>query len=224
MRHFADSRNYALFLFVIIGFYAHAQIDVHQEPLHHPVFTNGSVRILDIIANPGDTSLVHKHANNYCYVTLNGGTIWSDAKGTEPRTVELKDGFVGGYFGNPSGPLTHRFANRSAHPIRFIAVENLSAIGNPIDSLYKLRPHEEMLIHNAYFLVTRISLKPNERLDLLPLRASVLINTTQKPLPVISKNDSDSLDSWIWVDPNRKISLRNPTREIASVVLVQVKK
>ncbi len=201
---------------------ATAQIDVHEEPLHHEVFANEFVRILEIVAHPNDTSLVHRHANNYSYIVLKGGRIWNDVMGSEARTVDLKSGFIGGYFENPAKPLVHRFANKSDEDILLVAVEHLSANRKPPIEPSTLHEFEELVIDNPYFLVTKVPIQPNARLDLQPKPGCIIINMNQQPIKVLDK-EAPSLSKWIWAEPNKNIRLLNPLPEVAWIVLVQVK-
>jgi len=206
--------------FFFLSFGAIAQIQVHEEPLHHPVFKNADARILDVIAHSNDTSLIHQHSNNYCYVTINGGKIWVQNNGEEGRTLELPLGFTGGYFDNPQQPLVHRFANRSTGLIRLIAVENLTK-GNIKDSVYQLMPYEVLLINNPQFLVTKISLPPFEPLDFYSILNTVIVNPAQIPMPINSK--PEQLSDWLWLDAKSRISIFNPSGTPVDMVLVRLK-
>lgn len=199
------------------------QVDVHKEPLHQPVLTNQVVRVLDVIALPGDTSLIHQHSNNYCYVTINGGKIWVENKGERGRSLELPTGYVGGYFENPGQPLIHRFANQAAHFIRLIAIENLSLYGNLTDTVYQTLPNEKIILSNSHFIVSKIILLPNERLVWSSSRPAAVINLNPKPLQINSINRSANLDPWSWIDSYHEITIYNTLSRKAEVVLVQLK-
>ncbi|MFZ1807518.1 MAG: hypothetical protein WAU36_09865 [Cyclobacteriaceae bacterium] len=208
---------YFIFLLSLNGF---AQIQVHEEPLHHPVFRNENARILDVIAHPNDTSLIHQHSYNYCYVTIDGGKIWVENKGEDGRTLELPVGFTGGYFENPQQPLVHRFANRSDGLIRLIAIENLTH-GNTKDSIHPLLTNEELLINNHQFLVTKISLSPSQQLDFHSTLNTIIVNTGQTPLSVNIK--SEELADWRWLNAGSQISIYNQETINVSIVLVGLK-
>lgn len=199
------------------------QIQVHEEPMHQPVFTKHGVRVLDVIAQPGDTSLLHQHANNYCYITTKGGTVWLESAGQKGRKVELPIGFIGGYYENPSIPLVHRFANLSPDTIRLIAIENLSSLGDSADSIYYKRQNEEVLINNPYFLVTKILISAKASLEIQPKRSSVIVNLESKAILYKSRKKEVALDTWVWIDSNKTILFKNQLEEDAWVVMVHVK-
>ena len=62
-----------------------AQIPVAEEPLHHVIFEDEQVRVLEIIALPGDTALMHQHDYNYCYIAVQGGKLWLEDQGEKSR-------------------------------------------------------------------------------------------------------------------------------------------
>lgn len=209
-----------LYSILLLSLNGYSQIEAHKEPLHHPVLTNAHARILDVVAHPNDTSLVHQHSNNYCYVTIDGGKIWVQNEGEDGRTLELPRGFTGGYFDNPKQPLVHQFANRSDGLIRLIATENLST-GNSRDSVYSLLPHEVLLINNRQFLITKISIPPSGQLDFDAHLNTVMVNPAQTPLPI--NIQPEQLSDWLWLDAKSRISIFNPSGTPSDIVLVRLK-
>jgi hypothetical protein len=215
--------KHCLYLLLLSSLNGFAQIQVHEEPLHHLVFEKSNTRILDVIAHPNDTSLMHQHGNNYCYVTIDGGKIWVQNDGEEGRTLELPIGFTGGYFDNPNHALVHRFANRSEGLIRLIAVENLSE-GNSRTLPYQPSDEEEILIDNSHFLTSKIPIAVGKRADFKFSTHAVIVNLGNTPLSVEKKKKSSELNKWIWIEALSTVSIHNPTSQPIWIVLVQVKK
>lgn len=199
------------------------QIEVHHEPMHRTVFENKIARVLIVVAQPGDTSLLHQHRSNYCYITIQGGQIWLQEEGGDGRNLNLYTGFIGGYYGNPDKPLVHRFANRSSDLIRLIAVENLSPTGNHSDSLVSKLTNEEILIDNPYFTLSKIFVDSNSRTTILSKRPAVIVNLESRSLQIQPKKNIGQLNEWTWVGPNKKATIINPQSESATVILVQLK-
>lgn len=214
--------KYCILLLWVFYFHGYAQIQVHEEPFHHPVFLKSSVRILDVVTHPNDTSLIHQHSNNYCYVTLNGGKIWVENEGEEGRTLELPTGFVGGYFENPRQPLVHRFANRSDDLIRLIAVENLTA-GSNNDSVFQLMANEEVIVDNSYFFITQIPLSPSQQIDFYSSLGSVIINPDQNPLLMRVNDKPEPLNDWAWLDAKSHTSIHNQGSKKANIMVIRLK-
>lgn len=216
--------RFTLLLAFILSFSnTKSQIPVHEEPLHHPVFLNSEARVLDVIAHPGDTSLMHQHGNNYCYVTIRGGSVWLKSPDEAGRKVELPFGFIGGYYENPSNPLIHQFANLSSEDVRLIAVENLSTSGNPGDSIYATHTDEEVVVNNSHFLITKVLIAPNASLKTRLIRSCVIVNLESRPIRYrVSKKEAD-LGQWAWINANKLISLHNQSKESAWVVVINLK-
>ena len=190
-----------------------SQVPVYEEPLHKLVFSNQFVRILDIQAQPADTSQLHVHNENYCYVTLRGGSLWlEETSGT--RQVDLPDLFVGGIFNDPPQPLIHRFANSSSHPIRLFTVERLGRKQNQ-DLPVPPKPGEEIVLDNPFFRAFRIkSLQSIEFIAELP-SAIVSLNSSHLP-DEISKQD------WIWIDKGKKLTIPTSDKPI-DLMCIQIK-
>ncbi len=215
-----------LFLQVLFSFLfltTYGQIEVHQEPLHHPVLSNKTGRVLDVIAHPGDTSLMHQHRKNYCYVTLQGGQIWIQEAGGEGRNLNLPTGFVGGYYENPEKVLIHRFANCSPNMIRLIAIENHFLKAVSVDSFIHDSKGEEVLVNNSYFLITKVSIAPNDIFSRLLRWPAVVINLESKPMTYKNSGDFTPLADWAWINQNKQLAVRNSYTNQASIILVQLK-
>ena len=212
-----------ILLLLSFSYSAFGQIEVHHEPMHHPVFENKIVRVLDVVVQPGDTSLLHQHRSNYCYITIQGGQVWLQGEVGNGRNLNLYTGFIGGYHENPDKPLVHRFANRSSNQIRLIAVENLSPIGNRFDTLVNKMYNEEILINNSYFTLSKILVDPNSSTTILSKRPAVIVNLESKSLQIKRQRNIGQLNQWSWLDPNTSATIINPQLDIATVVLVQLK-
>ena len=199
---------------------ATAQIPVHQEPLHRPVFENELARILDVRAQVGDTSLMHVHANNYVYVALHGGRLWL-AEDVNSRAVNMSDGFISGYFENPDKPLVHKFANISDKAVRLIAVENLGEQDATGPTLHELAENE--VISNSSFKVSKITILPEAHLE-LPLRhPAVIVNLNAATIKITKRQNSVNLVDWEWLDPGASYAFSNSSADSASLVVIEVK-
>lgn len=100
-------------------------VPVHQEPQHHLVFENPYLRVLDLKFEKGDTSQYHLHANDICYLTIEGSTMWLDEKDQEARSVKLPVQYIGSNITHTDSSIIHRIANVGDDFFRMIAIENL---------------------------------------------------------------------------------------------------
>ncbi len=107
-----------------------AQVPVHQEPRHRPVFQNDALRVLDVEIKADDTTLDHIHNNDIAIVCISGcdlrtrlfGGTWGDANIRNPGETT-----TGTYSGHPA---THAHQNIGSSFYRAVSVENLRPTGS----------------------------------------------------------------------------------------------
>ncbi len=66
---------------LLCPFVLRAQVPVHEEPYHRPVFQNEFIRILDVQIMPGDTSRMHRHAIPSVFIHLSDTDVASQVMG-----------------------------------------------------------------------------------------------------------------------------------------------
>ncbi len=59
-----------------------AQVLVHEEPRHHPVFQNDQIRILNVLLPPGDTTQYHIHHTPSLFILFTSTLTGSQLKGS----------------------------------------------------------------------------------------------------------------------------------------------
>jgi quercetin dioxygenase-like cupin family protein len=99
-------------------------VTVEQEPHHHVVFENQYVRVLDVVVNPGDTTLFHKHSLDNVAVQLNDANIKRQFPGEDWVATPAKEGSVGFVAGTRT-PYTHRISNAGTTVFHVLDVEIL---------------------------------------------------------------------------------------------------
>lgn len=177
---YLSDMNRALFLsiFLFLTFALQAQIPVADEPLHHVIYEDEAVRVLEIIAFPGDTALMHQHDYNYCYLAMKGGKLWLLDKGEESREVNLPDHYCGGKFDLMGNPFVHRFANIDTHPIKFFTIEHKGA---PIGTKKAKERTDDVILENDLFMVRKMEVAPLSSLTLGIGSKAFLLNINQSP-------------------------------------------
>ena len=88
------------------------------------LFENDRVRVWDLSLEPGESSGLHTHQNDYLYVVIGGGSLQtasSDGQRHPPRPME--DGEV--HFRTVDQTDTHEAINVGERPWRNIVVELL---------------------------------------------------------------------------------------------------
>jgi quercetin dioxygenase-like cupin family protein len=106
---------------VALGPMSFAQVQVSEEPMHHKVFDNGWVRVLDVHVPPGDTSLWHKHSTPSVFLILSNTKTGSQVK-VEPGKPSFADGRIW-FEGFYDTPRIHRVWNEDDHEFHVIDME-----------------------------------------------------------------------------------------------------
>jgi quercetin dioxygenase-like cupin family protein len=114
---------------LLVSFASMAQqqpVEVTSEPSHHLVFQNEYVRVFDVTVAPKASTLVHKHNNDYLFVTLGDSDLINARAGEKPGPLTLKDGEVRFTKGN----FSHAAINQSDRPFHNITIELLKPATN----------------------------------------------------------------------------------------------
>ena len=170
---------FVLTLLCLVQHLISAQIPVAEEALHHVIYEDAEVRVLEIVAVPGDTAQMHQHDYNYCYIALEGGELWLEDLGEDSRTVSLPDHYCGGKFDLENNPFVHRFANIDTVDIRFFTVEHKSGVASSKRSGERL---DHVLLENDLFVVRKMELTPLSSLKLRHERKCFLLNLNGDPM------------------------------------------
>ncbi len=96
-------------------------VEIISEPSHHLVMENAYVRVFDVTVAPKATTLVHRHNNDYVFVTLGDSDVISARPGEKPAALLLKDGEIR----FTPGKFAHAAINQSDKPFHNITIELL---------------------------------------------------------------------------------------------------
>jgi quercetin dioxygenase-like cupin family protein len=96
-------------------------VEITSEPSHHLVLENAYVRVFDVTIAPKATTLVHRHHNDYVFVTLGDSDVISARPGEKPVALQLKDGEIR----FTPGKFEHAAINQSDKPFHNITIELL---------------------------------------------------------------------------------------------------
>ena len=102
-----------------------AQVQVHQEPRHHPVFQNAQIRILNVLLPPGNTTQYHLHHTPSVFIYFTNTLTGSQLQGGTASTGRNVAGRI--QFENLAAPHTrvHRVWNIDKDTMHVIDVELL---------------------------------------------------------------------------------------------------
>ena len=104
---------------------ASAQVPVHQEPRHQPVYQDKNIRVLDVRMLPGDTSLYHVHTTPSLFIWFTRTSTGSQLAGGPASYGQSVPGRV--LFENLAPPhtRTHRVWNTDTGTFHVMDVELL---------------------------------------------------------------------------------------------------
>lgn len=186
-----------------------AQIPVADEPLHHVIFEDNQVRVLEIIALPGDTSLTHQHDYNYCYIAVKGGKLWLEDEGEKSREVNLPNHYCGGKSELENNPFIHRFANIDTSEVRFFTVERKpekSTIPRKKSKILDPEKNPNVILENELFRVQKREIPPKTSMALSHTGKSFLLNLSSNPLFYLG---NDEVSYWTLHEGEEKMKLSN---------------
>lgn len=101
-------------------------VEITSEPSHHQVLANDYVRVFDVTVAPKATTFVHRHKDDYLFVTLGDSAVVSTRPGEKPVALKLKDGEVR----YTPGQFAHSASNESDRPFHNITIELLKPSTN----------------------------------------------------------------------------------------------
>lgn len=101
-------------------------VEITSEPSHHLVMENAYVRVFDVTVAPKASTLVHRHNNDYVFVTLGDSDVISARPGEKPAALVLKDGEIR----YTPGKFAHAAINQSDKPFHNITIELLKPATN----------------------------------------------------------------------------------------------
>ena len=102
-----------------------AQILVHEEPRHRPIFQSKEIRILNVRVAPGDTSLYHMHTTPSFFIRLTNTITGSQVQGEAKKAGKSQSGEI--RFENlaPPNNRVHRVWNADKDTFHVMDVELL---------------------------------------------------------------------------------------------------
>jgi quercetin dioxygenase-like cupin family protein len=95
------------------------EVPITSEPSHHLTIDNEYVRVFKVEFPSQASSLMHRHAHDYIFVSIGPASIENDVAGKPPTTVKLQDGDTRFTPGN----FAHMVKNLGDGPFRNVTVE-----------------------------------------------------------------------------------------------------
>src|SRR6478736_1140948 len=119
-------RIYLLSLLFISYIHCPAQVPVSKEPMHHNVFENAWVRVLDVHIPPGDTTQFHKHETPSVFIVLHPVKTGSQVIQEEQTSTALRGDSSISFESFATTPRIHRVWNEDSTEFHVMDIELLS--------------------------------------------------------------------------------------------------
>ncbi len=134
-------------------------VPVKNEPHHHLKLQNEYVQVFDVVVLAGESTLYHRHAEDYVYVVLGNASLKAQVLGKEAQDLPAKDGDV--HFA--AGPLIHRVQNIGSTPFHNVTVQLLHKPAPNSKSLPDIGgEHQVVVVDNPRVRVIRTTLEPGQ--------------------------------------------------------------
>jgi len=216
-------KNLFTILIVLYSFGASAQIQVRDEPRHHNVFENESIRILDVYLPPKDTTLYHLHNTPSVFIILANTNVSSQLMGKQPQKGANVAGIVS--YDSMNTPRLHRVWNDDTTWFHVMDIEltgtrhekKIPVLQNPF---LKLLFNEQQA--NGY----TIDMKPGNTLELSAsvkgyLIVSQTVSVIDYKINGITQHRILKPSHYLWIEPGRNFSSK--ANNTANFVLLQLK-
>jgi hypothetical protein len=203
-----------------------AQILVHEEPRHRPVFQNKEIRILNVRVAPGDTSLYHMHTTPSFFIRLTNTITGSQVQGEEKKAGKSQAGEI--RFENlaPPNNRVHRVWNADKDTFHVMDVELLmkkAAFNQKPMELPNLKLEIDTTWVRAYRLnlLKGIEFKSRNKKQSLVL---VSLNTTRAEISQNGKSELQTLKpgSFFVLKRRQSFSVNNTSEGTGQYVVLEL--
>lgn len=203
-----------------------AQILVHEEPRHQPVFQNKDIRILNVRVAPGDTSLYHMHTTPSFFIRLTNTITGSQVQGEAKKAGKSQSGEI--RFENlaPPNNRVHRVWNADKDTFHVMDVELLMKKAD-FDQKPMVLPHLKLEIDTTWVRAYRLNLlKGIEFVSKNKKQSLVLVslNTTRVEIRQNGNRELQTLKpgSFFVLKRRQSFSVNNTSEDTSQFVLLEL--
>jgi quercetin dioxygenase-like cupin family protein len=215
---------YLLFLAISLSLASAAQVPVRQEPMHHNVFENAWVRVLDVRMQPGDTSQFHKHETPSIFIVLNAVKTGSQVIQEEQTSTALRGDSAISFESFATTPRIHRVWNQDTSEFHVMDIEILSkgqpAMASPFSNL----PNCQLLIDVEPTRVYRLNMEGRKNLQVNNKRPLLVVGLTDNTGKVsVNKKSFSRKGDLIFIEPGKSIRLINKSDQPYAFAVLELK-
>jgi hypothetical protein len=201
-----------------------SQVPVSQEPLHHNVFENAWVRVLDVHIQPGDTTQFHKHETPSVFIVLNPVKTGSQVVQEEQASTALRGDSAISFESFATTPRIHRVWNEDISEFHVMDIELLSKGQAAMRSPFSNVPNCQLLIDAAPARVYKLNMEEGKNLQLNNKRPLLIVGLTDIIGNVSVNNKSFSRKGdLIFIEPGKSIQILNQSGQPYSFAVLELK-
>ena len=203
-----------------------AQILVHEEPRHRPVFQNKEIRILNVRVAPGDTSLYHMHTTPSFFIRLTNTITGSQVQGEAKKAGKSQSGEI--RFENlaPPNNRVHRVWNADKDTFHVMDVELLMK-KTDFDEKPMALPNLKLEIDTTWVRAYRLNLLKGIEFKSKNKKQSLVLVSLNTTKVEINQNGNSELQtlkpgSFFVIKRKESFSLNNKTESTSQFVLLEL--
>jgi hypothetical protein len=228
MRYIKSCVPTLLFILILTGCLniLQAQILVHEEPRHRPVFQNKDIRILNVRVAPGDTSLYHMHTTPSFFIRLTNTITGSQVQGEAKKAGKSQAGEI--RFENlaPPNNRVHRVWNADKDTFHVMDVELLMKKA-VFDQKPLTLPNLKLEIDTTWVRAYRLSLLKEIEFKSKNKKQSLVLVSLNASTVEIDQNGKRELQtlkpgSFFVISRKESFSLKNKTESTSQFVLLEL--
>jgi quercetin dioxygenase-like cupin family protein len=228
MNHQESNCKSIFFIFTLLLSFTnlHAQIPVHQEPFHPPIFQNKQVRILNAKLPPGDTTQYHLHHTPSVFIFLTKTTMLSQLQGKDGSTSTSKAGSI--IFEDLAAPneRVHRVINvdkDTLHVLDFELISNDTGfVEKPLIHL-----NLKLEIDNTWARAYRLTLANTNDIVFNERNYSYILVSLGKAIVRVEQHGKKEFKalkrgSFIEIKSKESFSIKNASSSTAEFALIEL--
>ena len=217
-------KAYFLFWAVILYQGMAAQVPVSKEPLHHNVFENAWVRVLDVRIQPGDTTQFHKHETPSVFIVLNEVKSGSQVIQEEQASTALRGDSAISFESFATIPRIHRVWNEDSTEFHVMDIELLSKGHAATASFFLNIPGCQLLIDAEPSRVYKLSMAAGKKVQFNNKRPLLIVGLNDNTGKVTVNNKSFSRKgNLVFIEPGQSIHVINHSRQSYTFALLELK-
>lgn len=228
MTYFKLSFRNSLLILVLTGSLniLQAQILVHEEPRHRPVFQNKEIRILNVRVAPGDTSLYHMHTTPSFFIRLTNTITGSQVQGEARKAGKSQSGEI--RFENlaPPNNRVHRVWNADKDTFHVMDVELLMK-KSAFDQKPLTLPNLKLEIDTNWVRAYRLNLLKGINFKTRNKQQSLVLVSLNASTFEITQNGKTGLQtlkpgSFFVIKRRQSFSMKNTIENTSQFVLLEL--